>query len=819
MSYYQYTDYDASAGHPFDLGLYHHWVGGVQETDAEVSVAPIFSGYYEYAELWSFGVPVPDDVWRQFTNLGDGLTVKLRKDWLVANDEIGNGVLFTNPLTTNDLDIDSMIDIRVPITITDLVKSLTSDPWSTDWIDFVRTELNLDKPPGADGNRPSAWFGSNNAVAGGNAWLIDASGGSVSRKLSTRRKWRCERINSHLWTGLPGADQQEVTYLWLIATRANLPIEVTLDDPAWWIYTNGWAPAGSYSYGRIDTYEGVDCSGECDHFASRFFEEKFGVDFPAAWWNDLISGSITTLPDEVIWHEGSAGLAVGDMPLLVLPGGAHVGIVHSLANGIDYAYSNTAGDNLGYFGNISSQGWGIAGYYRYQTGCQYEDITDYRQIWNVKLTCTGATEDIAIQLRMRYRELDASAPWYTSANHNFGGEGEARAVFGGQKERLFDGTLSAATGICTFDMLPDVGVLAPNMELVEEIAFIFPAGDAQTLTFVGFETIPYLYGSYVEGTGNVMDRIALKHSTDYFGARSYVDGCPNYRPTYGYTMDTERAEVGFKHTQDLQHPPDFEGEASDMRSLKSLSGMYNEMAQAELIYTPTWYQVNMDRDLKDVDDVVLAIPLWGDYDEDGFCLHVGKVIGDTFPVAIHYADFILQGGARGVVKAGGVRSPLVTGAVGLYYSDDGGTNKVLIRVADTDRTGAFNVGTGREKSPRTYYLYINETWIDLSSFVNVEEVWKNGGLPAVIDLFTVLDKFGYIYRFYVQNDRTIKVKTRPKNGSVQSTETITEMDVDMRAVSAEELQGLLRVYAEQEIGLINVFESGASELREFTEVF
>lgn len=701
--YEQYTEYDDSEGHPFDLNLYRHytWDEGaeewVQQSEADVSVAPIFSGYYEYTQMQSLGIEIPDDAWCAFS---EPFTVHIRGDWMEANNEV---VPFTEPVGMVDYPYTlsgityTKTDIRVPITFHDLITPLLSSPYKSDWIEFVRTELNLDKPPGADDTRPSDWEGLSGATVVDDTWSISATACSVSRTLKTRRRNRCRRISAHLWTG--SGDQQEVTYLWLIATKANLPIEVTLDD--------------------------------------------------AKWWD----------PEAEPW----------------------------------------SGDEV---------------------GCTYEDITDWRQIWNVKLTCTGATQDIPLQLRVRYRELDAYAPWYTGAYWNFGGEGEAYAIFGDQKERIFEGVLSSSTGICTFDLMPDVGVQAPVLELVEEIAFIFPDdGVEQELTFVGFETIPYVYGSYVEGTGNVMDRIALKFKTDYFGARSYVDGCPNYRPTYGYTMDQERASVGFKNTQDLQHNPDYEGERNDLRSLKTLYGMYGEMAVAQLIMECVWYQANVDSCLTDEDDNVLAVPLWADYDEDGSCLHVGKVTGDTFPGAIHYADFILQGGVRGVVKAAGVRSPMTTDAVELYYSDDGGTNKTLIRAASTDSTGAFNVGTGREKSPRTYYLYINETWIDVGSFVNVEEGWENGGIPQVIDLYTVLDRYGFVHRFYIINDRVVKVKTRPKNGSIQSTITVATMEIDTRAVSAEELQGLLRVYTESEVGLLNVFESKASELRDFVEVF
>jgi hypothetical protein len=829
-SYHPYVDYDASAGHPFDLGLYHHWVDGVQETDADVSVAPIFSGYYEYAELWSFGVPVPDDVWRQFTNLGDGLTVKLRKDWLVANNEIGNGVLFTNPLTTTDLNIDSMIDIRVPLTVTDLVKPLTANPWSSDWMDWVRTELNLDTPLGTNGVRPSQWFSQIGQSRYSNeTWWVGINGGSYKRNLKSRRKRRYERINAHLWTGVPGADKQEVTYDWLIATRANLPIELTRDDPDWWSAANGWLPVGSYHTGRIDIYEGVDCSGQCDHFGQRFFEQKFGVEFSEVWFSSSLGAQFGALPDDVYIHWLSEGDPLpGDMMFLRADGSSvwHVGIVHSVEGGEIYlANSNHdsggGGDELGYFDTVSSLGMISVCYMRYQPGMAIEDVTDYRGMSCQRMRFSGATQDIPVNLTITYQLVYPWSPWYTSGEWNFGSSGTAAAVLGGELTRVVSSTLQASDGVVVFDFAPDVGERYRDLELVESIEVEFGSVDvAQELTFLGWETIPYPNETYVPGTGIAMDRIALKFSTDYFGARLAVDGMPNYKPTYGYTLDTERAEVGFKHTQDLQLPPDslYEGPITDWRSLKALSTMAGEMVLAETLYTPVWNQSSVDAVLMDVDDVTLAAPLWGDYDEDGYCLHVGKVIGDTFPVAIHYADFILQGGTRGIAKVNGVRQVnQPDDTIELLYSEDGGGTKVSIRACGTDYVGAFNIGTGREKAPRTYYLVLNGQEYALGSFVNVEEVYALVAALQGIPLYTHIDRWGNMYTLYTDGTQ-VKAKVT-RHLSTQEVKTITIADAAQEIISVwiGESKDVLYAGAELLDGTFKRWKSAACDLLGFEE--
>jgi hypothetical protein len=114
--------------------------------------------------------------------------------------------------------------------------------------------------------------------------------------------------------------------------------------------------------------------------------------------------------------------------------------------------------------------------------------------------------------------------------------------------------------------------------------------------------------------------------------------------------------------------------------------------------------------------------MWGDYDEDGFALHVGTDLDVFFPLHTVYCDVILQGGARGIAKTGGVRKVSETDLVTLQYSDDGGTTLVDVATADTDAQGMFRIGAGREKTPRVYYLKAGPTYY-IGGFVNAEEVW------------------------------------------------------------------------------------------------
>jgi len=138
-----YGSYDSSAGHPFEIGRYR--ASGV--TAADVSMPPSHDPI-KVREVWTYahgGIP-DDKKWRYLTNILDGVQVKLRKDWLVANDE---DVPFTNPLTMHTLSGESMIDILQALTFHPLDGELDAPPWRDDWITWQRTERDLDVPPGA----------------------------------------------------------------------------------------------------------------------------------------------------------------------------------------------------------------------------------------------------------------------------------------------------------------------------------------------------------------------------------------------------------------------------------------------------------------------------------------------------------------------------------------------------------------------------------------------------------------------------------------------------------------------------------------------
>lgn len=589
-----YGSYDSSAGHPFEIGRYR--ASGV--TAADVSMPPS-NDPIEVREVWTYGNGgIPDDQWRYLTNILDGVTVRLRGAWCVANNE---DVDFTDPSTMENVTPADGTDILQALTFHPLDGELDAPPWRDDWITWQRTERDLDVPPGA-ASRPSAWTGSGGANVSGDTWTIPANGGTVERTLATRRRNRLIRMNAHLWTG--SGDQQEVSDDWPLMTRANLAIETTGDDPKWW-----------------------------DPEAEPWSGEEVGV--------------------------------------------------------------------------------------------TYEDITDWRMFSCVRLHATGATANQTVQLRLTYRTLSGYNPYYTGARWKYGpGDGEFEASWSSQQTATISATLNASTGYAVFDLAPDGGSDPYNLELVEKIEFIFAgSGTEDGLTFTAWETVPYSGA----GTDEITGRVAHLCASDYWGVRCYVDGMPNYQPTYLYALDAERVEVGFKNQQDAQHNPDSEL-TDDLRSLKELARIVNEMQWGECLLEPTYQTATIADSLTDADSNVLAVPKCGDFDsanENGFCIHVGTDLDCFFPVHSVYCTCILQGGARGILKSNGVRQTNETDAVTLLYSDDNGTTKIAVQDRSTDAQGAFRVWSGREKTPRVYYLRINGTDYPIGSFVNVEEVWSS----------------------------------------------------------------------------------------------
>jgi len=261
---------------------------------------------------------------------------------------------------------------------------------------------------------------------------------------------------------------------------------------------------------------------------------------------------------------------------------------------------------------------------------------------------------------------------------------------------------------------------------VEEVEIEFSAAD--TVTFSSWRTVPY------SGDGSDEIRMRVAHLLkDYWGAGHWVDGMPDYEPTYLYPFDTERVEVGFKRIQDRQSDPETEN-PDDLRSLKSLARWVNEQQYGEVLLEPTYNTATVAAALTDADLDTLGTPYWGDYDEDGFGLHCGIDNDVWFGGHIIYCDVILQGGARGISKRKGQRQTARDAYVNLYYSDDGGTTKQAVSDADTDAQGMYRIGAGREKTPRTYYLWTNQ-WFSLGSFVNAEEAWAvvEGSGPPIGD--------------------------------------------------------------------------------------
>lgn len=589
---HHYDTYEDSAGHPFEIGRYK--ATGV--TAADVSCAPDWTNPIEIRETWTFGAGghlLPDDKWRYLANTGNGIKVYLRKDWMEANAE---DVVFTDPATMKDLpryDPDTetnypLTDILQPLTFHPLDGDLDDPPWRDDWITWLRTERDLDVPPGA-ASRPSAFTGSGGVSVSGDTWTIPAGGGTVERTLATRRRNRIARMNAHLWTG--SGDQQEVSHDWPLMTRANLAIETTGDDAKWW-----------------------------DPEAEPWSGEEIGVEF--------------------------------------------------------------------------------------------EDITDWRMFSCVRLHATGATADQTVILRLTYRTLSGTDQNYTGAKWNFGpSDGTFEATWSDQATADIAAVLDHSTGYAVFDLAPDAGASPLDLELVEKVEFIFAgSGTEDALTFTAWETVPYSG----EGSSETRQRVAHKCSTDYWGTALWVDGMPNYKPTYLYPLDSERVEVGFKNQQDQQPNPESEV-TDDLRSLKLLSRFVNEVQYAESLLEPTWDTSAIEDALKDADDNWLGLPYCGDYDEDGFALHVGTDLDCFFPVHTVYCDVILQGGARGIVKSGGERYPSEN--VTLYQDLSGVISTVQTRASDAQ--GMVRLWAGKEKSPRVYYAGS----LSLGAFVNAEETW------------------------------------------------------------------------------------------------
>ena len=115
-----------------------------------------------------------------------------------------------------------------------------------------------------------------------------------------------------------------------------------------------WAPTGVYAEGRIDSYEGVDCSGECDQFTQRFWEEKFDVRFADDWWHEFAEQALwDDLPEGSTFTQYQAGdvLRSGDMLFFrITPTLLHAAILDKVIDGRLYvANSNHNWDSNGYY--------------------------------------------------------------------------------------------------------------------------------------------------------------------------------------------------------------------------------------------------------------------------------------------------------------------------------------------------------------------------------------------------------------------------------------------------------------------------------------
>lgn len=162
------------------------------------------------------------------------------------------------------------------------------------------------------------------------------------------------------------------------------PWEYSLGHKYTIVFDNPWLPTGSYTEGRIDTYENVDCSGTCDQFMQRFYTQTFGVTFPQGWYNSTLGLQIEHLPAGCTWIVPADNLTLqpGDALLyFVTPSLAHIVIVHSV-DGDTFTCANTnhlseefpTGDLLGYFEtkSISALGTNLIGWIRFITDSIYD---------------------------------------------------------------------------------------------------------------------------------------------------------------------------------------------------------------------------------------------------------------------------------------------------------------------------------------------------------------------------------------------------------------------------------------------------------------
>ena len=114
-----------------------------------------------------------------------------------------------------------------------------------------------------------------------------------------------------------------------------------------------WAPVGVYAEGRIDTYEGVDCSGECDQFTQRFWEEKFDVRFVDDWWQKSFAEMVSDMPEGSTYaqyHQGDLLLSGDILIFYAYENFYHAAILdHVDGNDVYVADTNHDWDSLGYY--------------------------------------------------------------------------------------------------------------------------------------------------------------------------------------------------------------------------------------------------------------------------------------------------------------------------------------------------------------------------------------------------------------------------------------------------------------------------------------
>ena len=671
---------------------------------------------------------------------GNTITVTVTDDWRTLNGEdvSNDGGAVTAAYNDQLCGI-----LLLPLTATDCI----ADPW---W----QPGINLTHRPSTDINdtegqarRASWWLGGAGVAidpTDNDKWTVEAgaTAPAVSRSLRTRYWLRMERLAE--WLDDPEAEHNAD---WPIMLKANLAISETLDDPDWWAEETNWSPSGTYSEGRIDIYEGVSCSGECDQFTQRFFEQTFGVVFPTGgpkgsgeWWEQTHNWQVNHTPETVVYVSGGTDWHPGDAVLLWDFGMSklHAGILHSYDTGAWwYANSNNNGDSLGYFGNITTQGLTILGAYRYVgEGVLIEDIWNWANYRYLLLSLT-APRNATLRLTVAYSVPAVADPCYTGFAYRFGDWAD---LFGGWEYTksahtlTWDIDVSAGAGTYLVDFcLNREGVtptVANRMQVVSGLTLTLPANEsesAENWELTGLELVedPGEPGraepnthfvarfkpswSWLDPNFNDDSEDAVHAPMNWFGFGGIIDGLDCLEIDYGY--NTSFGQTGNEHKllyiQYAQHNPLSEATGL-IHSAKALGRWHNELSWQEG-FDITWpgtdplnASENQDADQGQVDS---AMYWWDlaqsdeetDWTDTSIALCAGSyqmASGVAYDVRFHKYP---RGALHGIALSDAAHTMCYRNTSNCVYIFGGKQGAIgLLGIEDTDEHGRFRYDEARE---------------------------------------------------------------------------------------------------------------------------